>query len=72
LIKYDSAPANIIGGYRFPGAPVVDLSPIEPTSKLSPRMGVVSSTVVIGDGLDISKFLRRTVAATKPQAAERN
>jgi hypothetical protein len=36
LIKYDCAPVNIIGGYRFPGAPVVDLSPIEPTSKLSP------------------------------------
>jgi hypothetical protein len=33
LFKRRTPPANIIGGYRFPGAPTIDLSPIEaPTS----------------------------------------
>jgi hypothetical protein len=52
LIKRDSAPANVIGGYRFPDAPAIGLRPTTPVAtKLY--------AVVPGDGLDIPDFLRR-------------
>jgi hypothetical protein len=45
-------PLNVIGGYQFPGAPEIDLGPIEmpPTAPARPD---------IGDGLDIPDFLKR-------------
>jgi hypothetical protein len=30
LIRRRTSPANVIGGYQFPGAPAVDFGPIEP------------------------------------------
>jgi integrase/recombinase XerD len=42
-------------------APAIDLSPVSLKS--------VSPVEIIGEGLDIPGFLRRTVAVTKPQAA---
>ncbi len=33
LIKRSDPPVNILGGYKFPGAPVIDISPIEPKSQ---------------------------------------
>jgi len=61
LIKRNDTPVNILGGYRFPDAPVVDLSPIEP----EPDDIRLSSTSQppppsCGDGWDIPDFLRRT------------
>jgi hypothetical protein len=48
---------NIVGGYRFPAAPAIDLSPVKPASLKS-----VAPVEITGDGLDIPEFLRRTVA----------
>ncbi len=50
LIHPYHPPLNILGGYRFPGAPVIDLAPpVAPTI----------SNVVISDMLDIPAFLVR-------------
>jgi hypothetical protein len=61
LIQPHHPPVNIVGGYRFPDAPAIDLSPASLKS--------VAPVEITGDGLDIPGFLRRTVAVTKPQAA---
>jgi hypothetical protein len=50
LIKRNSPPVNVIGGYRFADAPEIDLRPAAP-----PKL----RTIVTGDGLDIPDFLRR-------------
>ena len=52
LFQRDTPPVNVIGGYRFPGAPQIDLSP--------PRTPQAPAGPMIGDGLDIPAFLRRT------------
>ncbi len=54
LIKRDSAPVNITGGYRFPDAPTVDLRPASPAG--------TKRHVVPGNGLDIPDFLRQSAA----------
>jgi hypothetical protein len=51
LIKRRTPPANIVGGFRFPGAPAVYLSPTPATPK--------ASAIPIGDGPEIPAFLRR-------------
>src|SRR5262245_4726328 len=48
LFQRHSPPANILGGYRFPGAPKTGL---EPRRKIAPSP--------YGEGLDIPDFLRR-------------
>lgn len=56
LIPPHHPPVNVLGGYRFPGAPVVDLAPI--TRSFLPR---ANDNAVSHDGsLDIPAFLRRT------------
>jgi hypothetical protein len=57
LIQPHHPPVNIVGGYRFPAAPAVDLSPVKPASLKS-----VAPLEITGDGLDIPEILRRTVA----------
>ena len=52
LITRQSAPVNIIGGYRFPGAPAFVLHPVG-----------VKPAIPIGDGFGIPDFLKRTLAA---------
>jgi hypothetical protein len=52
LIKRDSAPVNVTGGYRFPDAPTVHLSPTTPAA-------TKRHAVATGNGLDIPDFLRR-------------
>jgi hypothetical protein len=52
LIKRDSAPLNVSGGYRFPDAPAIDLLPTRP-------IATKPHALVAGDGLDIPDFLRR-------------
>jgi hypothetical protein len=66
LIKHHTPPINVIGGYRFPDAPVIDLSPIE-----APQWAITSRWVPTGDGTDvppIPDFLIR--AAPRPAATE--
>ena len=59
LIKRHDPPVNILGGYRFPNAPVMDLGPIEPEPKADVR--VPSPPLVpTDDPLSIPDFLRRT------------
>ena len=69
LIKRHTPPINVIGGYRFPGAPAVDLSPIEPA-----QWAIQSNWKPVGDdnvAPDIPDFLRREVsAASRPVADE--
>jgi hypothetical protein len=61
LIQPHHPPVNVVGGYRFPGAPAIDLRPT--TLVASGAHGVVSR-----DGLDIPEFLRRPAQMpAKPQ-----
>jgi hypothetical protein len=58
-IQRHHAPVNVVGGYRFPGAPDIDLmSPIATAPAPTP-----TASAVIGDGLDIPGFLLRRRAA---------
>jgi hypothetical protein len=50
LIKRDTPPVNIIGGYKFPGAPKIRLSPPAPSG--------APAGPIIGD--DLATFLRRS------------
>jgi hypothetical protein len=49
-------PVNIVGGYKFPGAPPVDLNPsnVKPVSARLP-----AARLLIDGSLDIPDFLRR-------------
>jgi hypothetical protein len=67
LIKRRHPPVNIVGGYRFPGAPAIDFSPIDPP----PEWATASRWVPTGDGStieDIPDFLNRISAASRPAA----
>jgi hypothetical protein len=67
LIKRHHPPVNIVGGYKFPDAPAVDLSPIE-----SAQWATASRWVPAGAGADvpdIPEFLKRATAAAPPIAA---
>jgi hypothetical protein len=56
LIKRDTPPVNIVGGYRFQDAPAIDLGgPVvtpSPAQPAKPKIG--------GDPFDIPAFLKRT------------
>lgn len=52
LIQPHHPPVNILGGYRFPGAPVIDLSP--PLSAPT-----IAHNLPVSDDLSIPDFLRR-------------
>jgi hypothetical protein len=60
LIKRRHPPVNVLGGYRFPGAPVIDLTPIATPTWSMPSRWTPSPTAV--DCPDIPKFLRRNPA----------
>jgi hypothetical protein len=53
-IKRPDPPVNVVGGYKFPGGPVIDLAPI---TRSSPPPA--NDTAVHDDSLDIPEFLRR-------------
>jgi hypothetical protein len=60
LIKRDGPPVNIVGGYRFPDAPVIDLNPIEPKSQvIALKPAATRPGLVIPDDLSIPAFLLR-------------
>jgi hypothetical protein len=63
LIKRHHPPVNILSGYKFPGAPVIDLTPIVPPSTPAP-------SVLTGDPLDIPDFLRRVARPPEALAAQ--
>jgi hypothetical protein len=68
LIKRRTPPVNVLGGYQFPRAPTVDLSPTEPP----PEWAVTSRWKPASAGADvppIPEFLNR-VPAAPPIAAE--
>jgi hypothetical protein len=54
IIKRDTPPVNVVGGYKFPSAPIIDLA--IKTEAAAP----VTSATIAGDGLDIPNFLKRT------------
>jgi hypothetical protein len=69
LIKRRHPPVNILGGYRFPGAPVIDLTLIA-----TPTWAVSSRWAPTGDGADvpeIPKFLLRFSTATPTDCSEK-
>src|SRR5262249_58894239 len=68
LIKKRHAPVNVLSGYRFPNAPVIDLSPL-PTSEWA----TASRWKPSGAGAevpDIPEFLRRATAAIPTRRSE--
>jgi hypothetical protein len=52
VIKRHQPPVNILGGYKFPDAPAVDLCPLASPAASAPKP-------IVGDGLDIPEFLLR-------------
>jgi hypothetical protein len=56
LIQKHHAPVNVIGGFKFANAPVIDLGTV-PTASSEPTPLPASTE---GDGLDIPDFLVRT------------
>ena len=63
IIQRDTPPVNIVGGYRFPNALVIDLSSIE--TGIIPATPIVSAMtppppIVFADDLEIPKFLKRS------------
>jgi hypothetical protein len=57
LFQRDTPPVNIVGGYKFPGAPKIDL---RPTAPKPPAVAPESRPDLIPDDLSIPQFLRRT------------
>jgi hypothetical protein len=69
LIKRRSPPVNILGGYKFPNAPVADPSPTE-----APDWAIPSRWEPTGAGADvppIPEFLLRATATPTPTVAEK-
>ena len=64
IIQRDTTPVNIVGGYRFPNAPVIDFSPIKTgaTTTATTVAALPSTTPAIFDGdLRIPDFLKRAL-----------
>jgi hypothetical protein len=57
LVKRHDPPVNIVGGYKFPGAPAVDLNPSDSKPVSAP---LPAPRLSIDRSLDIPDFLRRT------------
>jgi hypothetical protein len=58
-IQRQHAPVNIVGGYRFPDAPLIDLGRAMVAADISRPLVALP----VGDGLAIPAFLRREVVA---------
>jgi hypothetical protein len=66
LFTRDTPPLNVIGGYTWPNAPAIDLSPPPAPAPIAP---IAPATPAIGDGLDgVPAFLKRTVPAAPATA----
>jgi hypothetical protein len=65
LIQRDTMPVNVVGGYKFPNAPQIELTAGDPQSPQNP-------TLAIADGDDLPAILDRRPGAhevTQPAAA---
>jgi hypothetical protein len=65
LVKRHHPPVNVLGGYKHPEAPVVDLAPSRPVTS-----EVRKAKALFTDDLDIPDLLRRTASAPKAPAAQ--
>jgi hypothetical protein len=65
LIERYHPPVNVLGGYKYPGAPVVDLPSKPATSEVRG-----AKTLFTDDRLDIPDFLRRTDRPPEALAAQ--
>jgi hypothetical protein len=66
LIQRHHAPVNVIGGFKFPDAPEIEMAPTGNVSTSTPISGLV---ITDGETLDIPKFLKRSlpeVSGTEP------
>jgi len=70
LIQPHHPPVNVLGGYRFPGAPTIALSPLpaDDTVKRS-DWTPCSPSVAVAEDLSIPDFLKRQ-PATLSESAE--
>ena len=60
LIQPHHPPVNVLGGYRFPDAPIVDLSPLPVDDRPIPSdWKPCVPSVAVADDLSIPDFLRR-------------
>jgi hypothetical protein len=78
LIQPHHPPADVLGGYRFPGAPTIDLSPLPADDTLKRSSWTpCAPSVPVADDLSIPDFLKREPAAVSEspdgilEAAER-
>jgi hypothetical protein len=56
LIQPHHPPVNVLGGYRFPGAPGIDLKPVPEQQSVAPKS---PTPTFDSDALEIPEFLRR-------------
>jgi hypothetical protein len=65
LIQPHHSPVNILGGYRFPNAPAVDLSPLPSIDDrpIPSDWKPCAPSVLVADDLSIPDFLKRESAA---------
>lgn len=63
VFKKRTPPVNVVGGYRFPDPPTIELDP-QASSTRSPTAACVSGDFTIPDDLSIPNFLRRGAANT--------
>jgi hypothetical protein len=61
LIQRHHAPVNVIGGFKFPEAPQIEIAPI---GNVSASLSIPAPVIIDGDGLDIPDFLKRPPKAS--------
>jgi hypothetical protein len=59
LFKRNTPPVNVVGGYRFPNAPEIDLSLPTPESPIAKMPSTAEADLTIPDDLSIPAFLLR-------------
>jgi hypothetical protein len=58
LIQRHHAPVNVVGGYKFPDAPEIQIGPSGNVSTSTP---ISAPVITDGDTLDIPEFLKRSL-----------
>jgi hypothetical protein len=59
LIGPNDAPVNILGGYKFPSAPAIDIGPLPVTAPCIDKPSPTVGYPIDDDSLEIPDFLRR-------------
>ena len=70
VFKRTTPPVNIGGGYKFPNAPIIDLSPEVEAAASATAAPVSRVDLLIPDDLSIPEFLKRPLPAAPRPAAE--